>query len=225
MKRVSQINGLIVILLLVSCSPKEETQVTDIDGNNYEITSIGTQKWTTRNLIVKHYRNGDPIQQAMNMNVWDSLANAGIGAYCCISYYAPFESDYGLLYNWHTVHDPRGLAPTGWHIPTDNDWIILKDYLGGFSYAGQKMKSQHPPNDYWGCPDVSDNSSGFNAFPSGFAGTTGTFSPIDYGGFWWSSTETDIQNAIYWRVVPCDDGIYKLSGQKDMGMAVRLIKD
>ena len=55
---------------------------------------------------------------------------------------------YGKLYNWYAVNDPRGLAPAGWHVPSDAEWTILSDFLGGESTAGKKMKSLSGWNSY-----------------------------------------------------------------------------
>ncbi len=211
--------------LLVSCSSQEEKQITDVDGNTYDITQIGNQKWTTKNLIVKHYQNGDLIQEAANQNEWDSLTNVGIGAYCILSFYSPFEDEFGLLYNWHAVHDPRGLSPSGWHIPTDDEWVIMKDFLGGFSFAGKKMRFSDPTFGGWQCEDDSDNSSGFTAYPGGACNENGTFLPSYLGGYWWSSTETDPFNAVHWRLLCGDPAIYRTIGLKQMGMSIRCIKD
>ncbi len=98
--------------------------VIDIDGNVYETVQIGEQVWMAENLKVTNYRNGDEIPT---------------GAYV-------YENDpsnaetYGNLYNWYAVDDGRGVCPEDWHVPTDDEYTALSDYLGGTSVAGGKMK-------------------------------------------------------------------------------------
>jgi uncharacterized protein (TIGR02145 family) len=99
---------------------------------------IGTQTWTTKNLEVETYRNGEVIPQVQDANAW---ANLKTGAWCYYENNTANGTTYGKLYNWYAVNDPRGLAPQGYHIPSDAEWTILTDYLGGESVAGKKMKS------------------------------------------------------------------------------------
>jgi uncharacterized protein (TIGR02145 family) len=100
--------------------------------------TIGTQNWTSKNLNVSSYRNGDTIPQVQDAKAWSKLK---IGAWCYNE--KDKGTTYGKLYNWYAVNDPRGLAPNGYHIPTDAEWTKLTDYLGGESLAGKKMKSRN----------------------------------------------------------------------------------
>ena len=97
---------------------------------------IGTQTWTTKNLDVETYRNGDPIPEEQDASTW---ANLTTGAWCYFANNTANGTTYGKLYNWYAVNDARGLAPNGYHIPTDAEWTILTDYLGGQLSAGTKM--------------------------------------------------------------------------------------
>jgi len=99
---------------------------------------IGNQIWTTKNLDVATYRNGDAIPQVQDYTAW---ANLTTGAWCYYANNTANGTTYGKLYNWYAVNDPRGLAPKGYHIPTDKEWTMLTDYLGGESVANSKMKS------------------------------------------------------------------------------------
>ncbi len=100
------------------------------------VLTICCQSWMTTNLDVDRYRNGDPIPHVTDPLVWKTLTT---GAYC---YYdndsATYAAVYGKLYNWYAVNDPRGLAPEGWHVPTDFEWTTLADCLGGTSVAGSR---------------------------------------------------------------------------------------
>ena len=115
-------------------------QGTDQDGNSFNTTSIGSQEWMTSNLNVSHFRNGDTIPEIEDSAAWTQASIDGKPAWC---YYWSDDAEgqiYGKLYNWFAVNDPRGLAPVGWHIPSDKEWTDLTTYLGGEDIAGTKMK-------------------------------------------------------------------------------------
>jgi uncharacterized protein (TIGR02145 family) len=121
---------LITLLILLSFTIKAQD------------VTIDTQTWTTKNLDVSNFRNGDTIPHVQDKNAWAKLTS---GAWCYYennnANYDSIGSIYGKLYNWYAVNDPRGLAPNGYHIPTHAEWNILRDNLGGEEIAGAKMKS------------------------------------------------------------------------------------
>ena len=101
--------------------------VTDINGNVYPTVNIGTQTWMQKNLNVSKYKNGDIIPQVTNPTQWAVLTT---GAWCWYNNdSATYAATYGKLYNWYAVNDPRGLAPEGWHVPSDGEWNKLVKYL------------------------------------------------------------------------------------------------
>lgn len=149
--------------------------VTDIDGNVYESVTIGTQCWMKSNLNVSRYRNGDIIPQVTDPAVWSQLTT---GAWCYYENNTANGTIYGKLYNWYAITDPRGLAPEGWHIPLNNEWDILSNYLGGDNIAGGKLKATTS----WNSPNTgATNSSGFSALAGGRRGWNGDFNEINYG--------------------------------------------
>ena len=150
--------------------------------------TIGNQVWTSKNLDVSTYRNGDVIPQVQDVSAWRNLTT---GAWCYYDNDASNGTKYGKLYNWYAVNDSRGLAPNGFHIPTDAEWTILTDYLGGELAAGTKMKSSTG----WDKNCNGTNSSGFAGFPGGCRDGDGTFYHIGRLGKWWSATENDSGNA------------------------------
>jgi len=103
--------------------------------------AIGTQVWTTKNLDVATFRNGDAIPQAKTDEEWKAASDNKQPAWCYYDNKAANGTKYGKLYNWYAVNDARGLAPSGWHVPTDEEWTVLSTYLGGKEVAGKKMKS------------------------------------------------------------------------------------
>jgi uncharacterized protein (TIGR02145 family) len=105
----------------------------------YKSVKIGTQTWMTENLNVSTFRNGDPIPEAKTNEEWEKAGKEGKPAWCYYKNDPKNGAKYGKLYNWYAVNDPRGLAPVGWHIPTDAEWITLENQLG--EDAGKKIKS------------------------------------------------------------------------------------
>ena len=113
-----------LFVILISCN-KNDTS-TNPTNNNIESVTIGTQVWMLKNLDVDHYRNGDPIPQVTDNDTW---ANLSTGAWCYYNNDPVLGNIYGKLYNYYALMDPRGLTPTGWHIP-GNEWGILFEYVG-----------------------------------------------------------------------------------------------
>jgi uncharacterized protein (TIGR02145 family) len=194
--------------------------VTDIDGNVIQTVIICNQTWTKTNLNVTKYRNGDVIPQVTDPAEWDNLTT---GAWCYYNNDPAMEAIYGKLYNWYAVSDPRGLAPTGYHIPTDTDWAVLITCLGGESIAGSAMKETG--NTHWlnGNTEAT-NSSGFTALPGGAGGSR--FEGVGFGGLWWTSSEGSFTTSAWSYVLVYSDGSATRDGtSKSSGFSVRCIKD
>ena len=154
----------------------------DASTTNLNIIKIGNQTWATRNLNLETYRNGEVIPQVQDANAW---ANLRTGAWCYYENNTANGSSYGKLYNWYAVTDPRGLAPKGYHIPSDAEWTILSDNLG--DEAGTKMKSSSG----WKNNGNGNNTSGFAGLPGGYRYYNRNFFYIGANGYWWSSSEND----------------------------------
>ncbi len=186
---------------------------------SYPSVLIGTQYWMDKNLELTTYRNGDLIPYVTDPTAWASLTT---GAWC---YYGNDPSSgYGKLYNWYAVNDSRGLAPQGWHIPTDAEWTTLSTLLGGTSAAGGKMKTTGTTR--WTSPNTgATNESGFAGLPGGNRTNNGTFYDIGDYGNWWSSTEHNTDNA-WFRYLDYGIGIvYPFNTIKGYGFSVRCLRD
>ena len=177
---------------------------------------IGDQTWTTKNLDVDTYRNGDAIPQVEDANAW---ANLTTGAWCYHENNSANGKKYGKLYNWYAVKDPRGLLPKGYHIPSDAEWTILTENLG--DDAGTKMKSTIG----WDNNGNGTNSIGFEGLPGGYRDFNGNFEGIGDSGYWWSSSEVDTYYAWY-RFLGDDDGdvVRDYDNEQD-GFSVRCLRD
>jgi uncharacterized protein (TIGR02145 family) len=186
-----------------------------------EEIKIGNQIWMTKNLNLVRFRNGDLIPIAYNQKQWQVYNQAGEPAFCFYDFNDDNYETYGVYYNWHAVNDPRGLAPIGWHIPTDDEWTKLSDYLGGSEIAGYKMK----PTGYNGT-----NSSGFSARFSGGYGALTTGGEYFQGKgercFMWSKSMVDSTSALVY-VIFSDKGCLEKQKHdiKIGGYNVRCVKD
>ena len=182
---------------------------------------IGTQQWMSKNLDVAFYLNGDPIPQVTDPTAWAALAT---GACCYYNNDSTLGNKYGKLYNWYAVNDPRGLAPQGWHIPSDAEWTALETSLGGSSVAGGKMKEAGTLN--WGSPNTGgNNNSGWAGLPGGGRGTDGSFGSIVSYGYWWSATESSATAAVCRRLGYGGDNIVKDGQYNRSGFSVRCLRN
>ena len=180
--------------------------------------TIGEQLWTTKNLNVTTYRNGNIIPEVQDPSAWASLTT---GAWCHYNNDSNNDAIYGKLYNWYAVNDPRGLAPSGYHISTDAEWTTLTTFLGGQRDAAGKMKA----TTLWNASNQDHtNSSGFTGLPGGFRRNDGTFLDIGNGGYWWSSSAYDTTN-IWYRYLDYYDGGAKSYLNKTGGLSVRCLRD
>ena len=182
---------------------------------------IGTQQWMRENLDVLTYRNGDIIPQVTDPTAWAALTT---GAWCYYNNDVANGAIYGKLYNWYAVNDPRGLAPTGWHVPTDDEWTTLSTTLGGDAVAGGKMKVAGTTR--WTTPNTgATNESGFAGLPGGFRNFNGSFSSVGSFGYWWSSTEFNTTYAWYRYLLYNDGNISRGFNYKFYGFSVRCLRD
>jgi len=196
------------------------TSVTDIDGNEYPVVEIGNQCWTKENLKTTRYSDGSVIPNSTDSIVWASPVT---GAWANYDNSPVNDSIYGKLYNWYTVADPRNVCPTGWHIPTDDEWTILTDFLGGEIVAGRKMKTITG----WLAPNaLATNESGFSFLPGGYRYFYfGSFSYISQRGWLWSSSESSSTNAwtrVLWYY---DEAANRGEVDKQIGQSVRCLRD
>lgn len=205
-----------LLILLSACSTKQS-------NNSHEVT-IGTQIWMTENLGVDYFRNGDIITQVKSTKEWEKAGKNHQPACCYYKNDVGNGASYGKLYNWYAVNDPRGLAPEGWHIPTDNEWKILSNYLGGEDFAGKKIKSTSgwEDNRSWWKVKNGNNSSGFNGLPGGYRSDYGTFDGQGNYGIWWSASEFDTVKA-YARFLGYN--LVRANDNKGLGFSVRCLRD
>ena len=243
-------NDLMLLLSLWGIDYEEmlpclNAQAVDFEGYEYDVVEIGSQCWFAENLRTAHYANGDPIPGNLDVE-WTSTSSGAQTAYgegVSEVYDGGGESvanleTYGRLYNWYAVDDSRGLCPSGWHVPTDGEWMTLEMELGMSSLEanstgwrgtdqGAQMKSSTSDFPSWD----GTNTSGFSALPGGqrydfseFFGGEGNV------GYWWSSSPNGSSNAWYRRLgtgVVYSDFDYVTRNDVNLraGFSVRCLRD
>ncbi len=207
----------------VRLSSTKYGSVPDIDGNVYKTVKIGDQWWMAENLKTTHYRNGDPIANITDDSEWMGLQT---GAYCNYNNDTSFVEvyGYGRLYNYFAVDTSSGLAPEGWHVPSDQDWQILVDYLGGDAVAGGKLKESGIG--HWFSPNTgATNEVGFRALPGGYRGYHGDCNYLGSLANFWSSSEGGSDRAWYRGLSCYSSNINRYNGYKQGGFSVRCVRD
>lgn len=235
-------------------STGSSTTVTDFDGNVYNTVTIGRQVWMKENLKTTHYANGTAIPLVYTKSTWNDLSSTS-KAYCWYNDNIVNKDTYGALYTWAaamngaagvTTNPSRiqGVCPTGWHLPSDDEWTQMENYLAdnGFIYDGttggerDKIAKAMAASIGWkrssntgsvGNTDYSTfrNKSGFTALPGGYRYSDGSFYYIGYFGTWWSATEGSATNA--WDRNIGNDGCNVGRGTYDneVGKSVRCVRD
>ena len=194
----------------------------DIDGNFYGTVQIGNQLWMSENLKTTHYNNGDEIPTGLTDGDWQNNTSGALAVYDDNELNADI---YGRLYNWYAVVDNRGVRPENFHIPTDDEYILLTDYLGGNDIAGGKMKEAGL--EHWDSPNTgATNESGFTGLPGGFRNTTGAYVDMGEGGYFRSSSEYNSYRAWFHGLYSTWEEVYRgFEMNKNSGLSVRCVGD
>ena len=182
-------------------------------GVGYSTVQIGDQCWFAENLRTTTYLNGEAIPQNLSDGDWSSTTSGAMTFY-------NNGPAYGGLYNWFAVDDARGLCPSGWHVPTDEEWTILTDHLGGELVAGGQMKSNYG----WFFGGNGTNSSGFSGLPGGYRSSLGYFDYAGNIGYWWSSSPN---GSLAWNrgLIYYYENVGRDSNNPQSGFSVRCVRD
>ena len=230
---LSEANGFTTGTILHSCGAADMHNpdiiygsMTDQEGNVYKTIVIGTQEWMAENLSTSVYRNGDVIATGLSTSQWTNTVQ---GAWAYFQNDASKNCPFGKLYNWYSCVDARELCPTGWHVPTDADWTVLSDYLGGEAIAGGKMKTlgmSDSATGLWSAPNSgATNSSGFSGIPGGYRMLQGPYSNLEFIGYYWSSSDFVTLSAYYRYIIYDDVDLTRATGGKGNGFSVRCLRD
>lgn len=241
--------GSVLLLTELSCnsdtvtgSKDNSNTVTDIDGNVYRTVKIGNQIWTAENLRTTKYNDGTLITNITTNNAWDSCMYTLTGAYCYYNNTSNPDSikKFGALYNWFAISTEK-LAPVGWHVPSDEEWDILLNYLieNGYNWDSSttenKIAQSMAAKEDWNSSDI-DGAAGNDLTKndlSGYSALPGGARNHDYGGFhgldsiscWWSSMNGGAAGTWYRMLSFEYEDLIRLFAGKNRGFSVRLIRD
>ncbi|MBN2423469.1 MAG: fibrobacter succinogenes major paralogous domain-containing protein [Calditrichaceae bacterium] len=235
------------MIVILSCSDSstdpadnnQENTVTDYDGNVYKTVTIGTQVWMAENLKTTKYNDGLEINLITNAGEWSADTS---GAYCNYNNSETNAAIYGLLYNWYAVNSGK-LAPEGWHVPTDDDWTILEDYLitNGYNFDGttteNKIAKSLASDSGWNNSDTTGsvgntdfpeyrNKTGFSLLPAGYRGYNGIdFEMGNYTRLWTSSSSEIMFTAWIRELSFKSVSVERKIALYAYGFSVRCVKD
>ena len=202
-------------------------------GYDYATVLIGDQCWFAENLRSENYENGDAIPTGLSSQPWGQTSIGAVSVYgepgSCFDFSPDIDAcdpsqsldEYGRLYNWYAVDDARGLCPSGWHVPTDGEWTVMTDYLGGVAIAGGQMKTDYGWND----GGNGTNSSGFSGLPGGYrSASNGDYRNAGSFGYWWSSSPSGLA-AMNRYLIHFASAIYSNDYYLNSGYSVRCIQN
>jgi uncharacterized protein (TIGR02145 family) len=225
--------------------------VADIDGNSYNTVSIGSQCWTTENLKVTKYNDGNAIPlnntytSGTVSTVWQGLTTGAYTIYDNESSTGANATNYGYLYNWYAAvgivtsmgSSTKNICPTGWHVPTESDWNKLVKFIDSgadtsststiqSTTTGGKMKSTSTLWNTATPPSPGTDNFGFTALPGGLRGDDGSFGLIRSFAFFWSATEKTLSSLAWCRILSNENSnVIRASSDKSVGASVRCLRD
>ncbi|MGD0341285.1 MAG: fibrobacter succinogenes major paralogous domain-containing protein [Bacteroidales bacterium] len=206
--------------------------VYDADNNSYHIVVIGTQSWLKENLKTTEFNDGSPIPivpsdpEIVSDLRWKELTGPG---YCWYYNIVNKSGDNGALYNWYAATNNK-LCPTGWYVPSDEEWKTLESFLGMDSrevdkegWRGEGIDLMLKTNYNWYYEGTDDF--GFSIFPVGFRSSYGDFEDYTIQTAFWTTTNYDSTNAWHRSVADYAKGIYRGPTRKNSGFSIRCIKN
>jgi uncharacterized protein (TIGR02145 family) len=213
-----------LIIISVSCKKDPETPpepVFDIDGNVYKTVKIGTQVWMAENLKTTRFNDGTNITQVTDSVAWRNLITP---AYCLYNKNdTVYKRIYGILYNGFTI-DSGKLCPTGWHVPDNEDWQLLKAFITDSLSVGGKLKESGTA--HWKTPNKgANNNSGFSALPAGVRYFEGSYTAIHTFTGFWSASYSSPGDYWYLSLYYGDAKAPMNSVSKKYGLSIRCLKD
>jgi uncharacterized protein (TIGR02145 family) len=220
-------NSIILITLIIfftffgACkkTDKPVEPLTDVDGNTYKTVSIGNQEWMAENLKTTKFSDGADIPLVTDANAWSNLKTSGFCWYN--NDQTTYKNSFGALYNGFTISSGQ-LCPAGWHVPAKEEWLQLRAHLGDSLKAGGKLKEAG--TSHWLSPNKgADNSTGFDALPSGYRYFEGSFSSVlSYTAFW-SASDSGKNDAWFAGLYYADAALVINHLDKKQGFSVRCV--
>lgn len=236
---VIKLIGLLIIVLIMSCEEKapliypdytgEKGIVYDIEGNKYKTIGIGSQIWMAENLRTSLLNDSSSIldncSHIISVHNDTGYVNVLTTGYCWYNNIDDTtKNHFGALYNYYAVETEK-LCPKGWHVPSEEEWNTLTEYLGGNNGAGGKLKGSGFR--YWDTPNEgATNESGFNALPGGRRYSShNIFCEIRKFGYWWSTPSIDMATAFAKYLSSDNAEIHNREFLKSTACSIRCIKN
>lgn len=239
------------LILLSSCKKdddkkaEKETFTDQRDGQVYTWVEIGNQAWMAENLKYLPSVAGPGTSSETEPHYYvHGYAGTTINEAKATENF----QHYAVLYNWPAA---ISACPPGWHLPGNDEWTQLLEFavLQGYpnsnvtNGAGNALKScrqinsplggecnasahpmwaEVPPSlDHYGI-----DAFGFSALPGGLRDYVGAFLSLTIGGFWWSSSESTVNNAWYNHLSFTEGNVISFhGGSKENGFSVRCVRD
>lgn len=196
----------------------------DVLRNTYSTVAIGNQEWMGENLRETNFLNGEDIFYAKTEKEWIEMNKQKLPAYCYSQKAGYNNEKYGLIYNWYAVSDLRGLAPEGWHIPSETEWLELASALGGNTIAGAKMK--RITEDDWAVRYTDGDLRGFAAYSTGCLDSTGEWTILNSeGAYWWCYSRFDKYEPYLASLAQHDSSLNIFKAEDNYGYSVRCVKN
>jgi len=225
-----------------TCAPSCGDPVS-YQGYDYATVLIGDQCWFAENLRSENYENGDAIPSNLSNSEWSSTTSGAVAVYGEDSGCSNFSPDidacdpaqslneYGRLYNWYAVDDARDLCPSGWHVPTDGEWMTMEMALGmseaqanSTGYRGTDQGTQMKTDYGWSNGVNGTNTSGFSGLPGGYRYFDGNFYDAGDDGYWWSASPSG--SSAWYRALSSSSGnVYRANYFPQDGFSVRCVRD
>jgi uncharacterized protein (TIGR02145 family) len=211
--------------------PCPGTPTVEYEGQVYNTIQIFSQCWLKENLNV-----GIMIPGTMEPS------NNGIIEKYCYNNSPDSCTKYGGLYQWNemmqytTQQGAQGICPTGWHMPTDEEWKVLEgaadiqygigdsiwDSFGGRGYdASTNLRTTSG----WNYNGNGTDLFGFSGRPGGYRDNYGGFADIGLAGYWWASSEVGNDDAWFRGLGYSYPGVYRLNDSREHGFSVRCLRD
>ena len=200
-------------------------------GYDYPTVQIGEQCWFAENLRTELYSNGDAIPGGLSEGEWSNTDSINLGAQAIQSGNSANLADYGRLYNWYAVDDERGLCRSGWHVPTDGEFMSLEMELGmsesdanGVNFRGSdqgtQLKSSSDDSPSWN----GTNTSGFSGLAGGVRYADGSFYLLTSHVYFWSASPNG-ENAWYRNLYTYSSEVGRDHFGHRGGFSVRCVQD
>lgn len=194
-----------------------QVQLKVVSSDDLSVVKLGSHSWSMVNLNTEKFRNGDLIPEARTLADWKKAGENKQAVWCCFNNDATSCTKYGKLYNWYAVSDPRGLAPQGWHVASDEEWTELILVFGGQEIAGKAMKEKRA--------DAKSEKDVFAGELFGYRNMDGKFYDSGQRLYWWSRTEQDTKLGWCRGLGNKQDNVSRIAFSKNFGFSVRCVKD